>query len=82
MSRTGRYAPRMTRRADPARIDAARHAATRQRLIGQRVTEATADAWIAAWEAQAGRDGIARDGRYWERGWDWINAERQRRSKP
>ena len=43
----------MSRRSTPERIDEARRAATRQRLIGQGVTEATADASIAAWEAQA-----------------------------
>jgi hypothetical protein len=72
----------MSRRSTPERLDEARHAATRQRLIGQGVTEATADAWIAAWEAQATRDGLVRDGRYWERGWAWIAAERLRRRMP
>jgi hypothetical protein len=43
----------MSRRADPARIEVARRNATRNRLIGERVTEATADAWIAAWDDQA-----------------------------
>jgi hypothetical protein len=71
----------MSRRADPARIDAARHAATRQRLIGQGVTAETADAWIAAWEAQAARDGLER-GAYGDAGWDWIAAERERRPTP
>ena len=72
----------MARRSTSERLDATRHAATRQRLIGQGVTEATADAWIAAWEAQAARDELPRDGRYWERGWVWISAERERRVRP
>jgi hypothetical protein len=48
--------------------DDARRAATRQRLIGQHVAEATADAWIAAWEVQADRDGLSRGSAYWEAG--------------
>ena len=47
----------MGRRSTPGRIDEARRAATRKRLISEGVTETTADAWIAAWEAQAARDG-------------------------
>ena len=72
----------MSRRADPARIDEARRAATRNRLIGERVTEATADAWIAAWDAQAARDGLEPGRVYWERGWEWIAAQRQHRVRP
>jgi hypothetical protein len=41
----------MARRADPARIDTAREAATRNRLIGTGLSEAIADARIAAWAA-------------------------------
>lgn len=67
----------MPRRSTPERIDAARHAATRQRLIGQGATGEMAEAWIVAWEAHATRDGLPRDGRYWERGWAWITAERR-----
>lgn len=43
--------PAIARRADPARIEEARRAAVRNSLIGEGVTEATADAWMAAWEA-------------------------------
>jgi hypothetical protein len=55
----------MSRRADPARIDKARHDATRNRLIGERVTPATADAWIAAWDAHAAREGLEPGREYW-----------------
>lgn len=72
----------MSHRSTPERLDEARRAATRQRLIGQGATEATADAWIAAWDAQAARGALPRDRRYWERGQEWIAAERQRRAKP
>ena len=72
----------MSRRADPARIDQARRAAIRNRLNGERVTEATAEAWIAAWDAHAAEHGLEPGREYWECGWDWITAERQRRVRP
>ena len=71
----------MSRRSTPERLDAARHAATRRRLTLDGVTETTADAWIAALEAQAAQGGLQRDGDYWERGWEWI-ADRLRRRRP
>jgi hypothetical protein len=77
-----RYPRAMSRRADPARIDTARRDATRNRLIGERMTEATAEAWIAAWDAQAARDGLEPGRIYWERGWAWIAIQRQRRVRP
>jgi hypothetical protein len=55
----------MSRRSTPERIDEARRAATRNRLIGERVSPETADAWIAAWEAQAAQDGRERGAAYW-----------------
>ena len=66
----------VSRRADPAPIDEARQAATRNRLIGTGLDEATANAWIAAWGAQAAQDGLPRDGAYWEAGWRWIATKR------
>lgn len=69
----------MSRRSTPERIDAAHRAGTRRRLTLEGVSEATADAWIAAWEAQAARDGQERGSAYWTAGWDWIAAERERR---
>ena len=72
----------MSRRSTPERIDAARRAATRNRLIGEGATEPTADAWIAAWEAQAAQDGLARDSAYWQAAWDWIAEQRQHRMRP
>ena len=62
-----RYPRAMSRRSTPERIHAARHSATRNRLIGERVTPETADAWIAAWAERADRDGIERGERYWGR---------------
>jgi hypothetical protein len=72
----------MPRRYDPVRIDEAREAATRNRLIGIGLDEATGDAWIAAWEAQAAQDGLPRDGAYREAGWRWIAEQRQKRRLP
>ena len=69
----------MSRRSTPERIDQARHAATRSRLIGEGVTEETADVWIAAWEAPAARDGLERGSAYWQAGWEWIAAQREHR---
>jgi hypothetical protein len=51
---------RTSRRSTPQRIDEARHAATHNRLIGEGATAATADAWIAAWDAKAAQDSLER----------------------
>ena len=72
----------MSRRSTPERLDAAWHAGVRNRLIGERVTEETADAWIAAWEAQAAQDGLERGAAYWDAGWEWINEQRKKRRLP
>jgi hypothetical protein len=71
----------MSRRSTPERIDQALRAATRNRLIGERVTEETADAWIAAWEAQTVRDGPGRSAASWDVGWDWIAVWRARSNR-
>jgi hypothetical protein len=72
----------MSRRADPARIDAARRAATRSRLIGDGASLETADAWIAAWEGEAASRGLERGSAYWEVGWAWIAKQRRSRRLP
>ena len=72
----------MSRRSTPERIDEARRAAVRSALVGDGATEDTADAWIAAWEAQAAQDGLERGSAYWKAGWDWIAAQRQHRVRP
>ncbi len=72
----------MSRRSTPERIDEARRAAVRSALVGDGATEDTADAWIAAWEAQAAQDGLERGSAYWQAGWDWIAAQRQHRVRP
>jgi hypothetical protein len=55
----------MSRRSTPERIDAARHVAVRNSLISDGASPETADAWIAAWETQAARDGLERGSAYW-----------------
>jgi hypothetical protein len=72
----------MSRRSTPERIDQARRAATRNRLIADRLSASTADAWIAAWEAQAAHDGLERGSAYWQAGWDWIAEQRRSRVRP
>jgi hypothetical protein len=72
----------MSRRPTPERLDAARRAATRNRLIGERVSAPTADAWIAAWEAKATEDRLERGSTFWEAGWAWISAGRKERMRP
>jgi hypothetical protein len=72
----------MSRRPDPERIDHARHDATRNRLIGNGVAAETADAWIAAWHAQAAREGLDRGSGYWALGWEWIARQRAHRRRP
>jgi hypothetical protein len=72
----------MSRRSTPERIAEARRAATRNRLIGERISPETVDAWIAAWEAQAAQDGLERGAAYWEAGWAWIAEQRRSRVRP
>jgi hypothetical protein len=72
----------MSRRSTPERLDEAGMVATRYRLIGEGMTERTADAWLAAWADQAARDGIERGARYWDAGWDWIAEQRAQRVRP
>ena len=70
----------MSRRPDPARIDAARREATRRRLLSTGILPERADALMAAWEAEAERRGLS-DGRRYadETGWDWMAARQRRR---
>ena len=62
----------MARRSTPERIDEARRAATRNRLIGYGVTE----------RAKAGEDGPERGSAYSEADWVWIAAQRKARKLP
>jgi hypothetical protein len=72
----------MSRRVDPERIDAARHAATLGRLIGEGVTAETALEWIAALGGEGARRGLRCGAEYWDAAWAWIAQERQTRGRP
>lgn len=67
----------MSRRSTPERLDAARSAATLARLTGEGVSQERATEWMARWEAEAARRGLARDGRFFDVGYDWIATERK-----
>jgi hypothetical protein len=67
----------MSRRSTPERIDEARRAATRNRLIGDGEVPERAEVWIARWEAIADTDGRPRDGAYWDDGYRWIAEQRR-----
>jgi hypothetical protein len=66
----------------PARIDEARRAATRSRLIDEvRMPPDLVDVWIVAWEVEAADRGIERHPRaFWDGARDWILRSRGRRS--
>ena len=66
----------MSRRADPERIHAARREANLRRLIGEGEVPDRAEAWIAHWEAEAARQGLADEAGYRDSGWDWIAIQR------
>lgn len=69
----------MSRRADPARIHAARRAAVRNGLMDYGMSLEDAERWCDAWEIEAASQGLARDGDYWDAGKAWIAAERAAR---
>ena len=70
----------MSRRPDPALIDAARREATRRRLLSTGILPERVDALMAAWEAEAERRGLSEGTRYAdETSWDWIADQRPRR---
>ncbi len=66
----------MARRPDPERLHEARRE-TRQRLMGEGESPEQAERLVEQWELQAARDGLERDGRYWEAGWAWMLAQRR-----
>ena len=80
LSRTPRYGHAVSRRSTPELIDAAQRAGVRARLTGEGVLPEMADAWIVAWETHEPRSVEERGGAYWTADWEWIAAERQRRS--
>lgn len=47
------------------------------RLTGTGIQPETADRWLDAWVLEATGRGLAKDGAYWQAGWDWIAAQRE-----
>ena len=72
----------MSRRSTPERLDHARREATVARLTGEHLTRETAEAWVAAWERQAPRDGLGDGAAYWDAAWEWLTAQRRLRVRP
>jgi hypothetical protein len=72
----------MSRRSSPERIDAAREAGTRRRLVLGGMTDETADTWLSRWHQKAAEDGLERGSAYWDTAWEWIAVERVKRVRP
>jgi hypothetical protein len=72
----------VSRRGDPERILRAHRLGVRNRLAAQEMSEAVADRWCDAWEAEAARQGTAPGPGYWEAGFRWIKAQRASRRLP
>ena len=64
------------------RINRARRAAIRNRLISSGKDPAVAERWCDAWEAEAALRDLKRDGDYWEAGRVWIDAQCAARKQP
>ena len=64
------------------RIDQARRAAIRNRLISTGKDPDVAERWCDAWEAEAALRALKRDGDYWEAGKLWIDAQCAARKQP
>ena len=64
------------------RIDQARRAAIRNRLIGTGQDPDVAERWCDAWETEAALRELQRDGDYWDAGKLWIDAQCAARKRP
>jgi hypothetical protein len=61
----------MSRRGDPERIFDAQRQGVRARLTGtDRIQPETADRWLEAWVLEAATRDLAKDGVYWNAGFD------------
>jgi hypothetical protein len=72
----------VSRRANPEAIHVARRMAVRSRLTGEGMAVELAERWCDAWEAEASRQGFARNADYWQSGAAWIAEQRAARRKP
>jgi hypothetical protein len=71
----------MSRRPDPVRINEARRAATRSRLLGEGELPDRVDRLIAAWQAEAARRDLRPDSTYWEAARKWIADQQSRTTR-
>jgi hypothetical protein len=69
----------MARRADPERLYLAHRAAHVSRLVSQaKMSQAKAEQWITAWEAEAALRGLDRRSElFWRPAWEWIVEQRR-----
>lgn len=69
----------MSRRSTPARLEEARRAGFRNRLIGTGMLPERVDAAMAAWDAEAALRGVSEAQRgFWDAAWEWIAEHRRR----
>jgi hypothetical protein len=64
------------------RINQARRAAIRNRLISSGRDPAVAERWCDAWEAEAALRGLERGSDYWDAGKVWIDSQCAARKRP
>lgn len=68
----------MSRRSTPARLEEARRAGFRNRLIGSGISEERADSVMAAWMTEAALRGLREsDNGFWQSCWEWNEARRR-----
>ena len=68
--------PMTTYPANPGHSLDVQRGGVRARLIQKGMHAETAERWLDAWTLEALGRGLAKDGSYWQAGWDWIAAER------
>lgn len=68
----------MARRSTAARLEEARRAGFRNRLIGSGMSEERADSLIAIWSGEAALRGMREsDNGFWQSCWEWIETRRR-----
>jgi hypothetical protein len=74
------YATAMARHVDPERLHIARRMGLSARLVADaRLSQDSAERWIALWEAEArSRYLDAQTAAWWDGAWEWIAGQRGR----
>jgi len=73
----------MAHRSDPEAIFQARKAAVLERLVGDGIPRAMAEAWVTSWERGiADIHDLRRDPRFWESGYIFAHREWELENKP